>query len=55
MCSEFGQLPKSNDKINVVGNTTDSDQGHVLMADMLKNIIGLKITHGCETLVPHVI
>ena len=28
--------PKQNDKITVAGNTTDSDQEHVLVADMLK-------------------
>ena len=40
MCGEFGHqaanCPKQNDKINVVGNTMDSDQEHVLVADMLK-------------------
>ena len=40
MCSEYRHqvvnCPKQNDKINVEGNTVDSDQEHVLMADMLK-------------------
>ena len=40
LCSEFKQqaanCSKQNDKTNVVGNTTDSDQEHVLVADILK-------------------
>ena len=54
MCSEFGHhvanCPKQKEKINVVGNTMDSDQEHVLVADMLKKYNKLKDnTWLCDT------